>query len=74
MAEATASLAAAFKNLTVDQADALDELLLKSVASNRDAVRLCAVQWANRVFSTAHIPVSAAHVHHVCSRLQHCNH
>ncbi len=85
VAEATASLAAAFQlpthantnNLTTDthMADAgstgsggvsvgvswqgeLDSLLLSSVTSNRDAVRMCAVQWANRIYPTRHAPVS----------------
>jgi hypothetical protein len=36
----------------------LGALLLRSVGrTNRDAVRLCAVQWANRIYTPAYIPV-----------------
>ena len=39
------------------QGKELDSLLLESVTSPRDAVRLCAVQWANRLFPLDHVEV-----------------
>ncbi|GLI60137.1 hypothetical protein VaNZ11_002209, partial [Volvox africanus] len=39
-----------------DRTAELDELLLESVRSPKDAVRLCAVQWACRLFPFQHVP------------------
>ncbi|KAL6762246.1 proteasome stabiliser-domain-containing protein [Haematococcus lacustris] len=50
VAEAAACLAAAFKSPSPALAEELGELLLTSITSPKDAVRLCAVQWANRLF------------------------
>ena len=34
----------------------LEELLLESVASQQEAARLCAAQWAARLFPLSHVP------------------
>lgn len=34
----------------------LEELLLESLASEQEATKLCAAQWASRLFSTTHVP------------------
>ncbi|KAG1660153.1 hypothetical protein FOA52_007810 [Chlamydomonas sp. UWO 241] len=58
VAEATSALAGAFKaeQLSREQADELEALLLSSIASHKDTVRVCAVQWANRLFPFTHAP------------------
>jgi hypothetical protein len=35
----------------------LNDLLLTSIEAYQDAVRLCAVQWANRLFPLDHVQV-----------------
>jgi len=39
------------------QALELNDLLLTSIEAYQDAVRLCAVQWANRLFPLDHVQV-----------------
>ena len=39
---------------TEDHQKSLEDLLIESIESPRDAVRACAVQWANRIFPTTH--------------------
>lgn len=34
----------------------LEELLLESVASEQEAAKLCAAQWASRLFPWTHVP------------------
>ena len=34
----------------------LEELLLESVASEQEAAKLCAAQWASRLFPPSHVP------------------
>ena len=34
----------------------IEELLLKSISSDQQASRLCAVQWAIRLFPFSHLP------------------
>ncbi|KAF5832303.1 proteasome stabiliser-domain-containing protein [Dunaliella salina] len=57
VAEAASCLSAAFKadTLTPQQASELNDLLLTSIGAHQDALRLCAVQWANRLFPLDHV-------------------
>ena len=39
-----------------DSAERVEQLLLGSIISPQEASRLCAVQWANRLFPFSHVP------------------
>ena len=43
-------LAGAYKGVSGSEKEALQALLLRSVVAGRDAARLCAVQWAAKLF------------------------
>ncbi|GAX79566.1 hypothetical protein CEUSTIGMA_g7007.t1 [Chlamydomonas eustigma] len=58
VAEACSSLSNAFKHdlLSAQHVKELEKLLLSSIEHPKDTVRLCAVQWANRLFPISHEP------------------
>lgn len=54
--EAVSSLASAYKGCSGDAAHHIELLLFESMASPLDAARLCAAQWAERLFPFSHPP------------------
>lgn len=56
MQEAVSALSGAYKGLDAEQSAAIERLLLECVSSAKDTVRLCAVQWADRLFPFHHVP------------------
>ncbi|MEW5319235.1 MAG: hypothetical protein WDW38_010400 [Sanguina aurantia] len=54
--EAVGSLAVAYKDLPATARSEVDALLLDSITNGKDAVRLCATQWANKLFPFDHPP------------------
>ncbi|DBB07277.1 TPA: hypothetical protein ACH3X3_008782 [Trebouxia sp. C0006] len=54
--EAVSTLAVAYKGCSGDAAARIEQLLLGSITSPQEASRLCAVQWANRLFPFQHVP------------------
>lgn len=58
LSEACSSLSGAFRSEHLDESQTgeLEQLLLSSINSHTDTVRMCAVQWANRLFPWTHGP------------------
>ncbi|CAK0785632.1 hypothetical protein CVIRNUC_008843 [Coccomyxa viridis] len=54
--EAISTLASAYQGCKGQALHELEALLLESVASQQEAAKLCAAQWASRLFPLSHVP------------------